>query len=253
MIRHQSILDELEKKGYMSVSELCDKFKVSSVTIRKDLKLLEKKGLLFKTHGGASIHNPYINERNVSEKENINANEKKAIAQEAIKLIKPNDDIMIGSGTSMQALAHELKMDHDLNIITSSLNVSIELTRYPRFNILQLGGNVRHSSSSVTGYFSTSVLKNISCNLLFLGVDGIDLEFGCTTTSIEEAILNQNMIASAQKVIVLADSSKFNKKGFGKICDIPSINHIITDSAINNEVVHELKGRGVEVTVVNSP
>lgn len=250
MIRHQSILDELEKRGYMSVSELCDKFKVSSVTIRKDLRLLEKKGLLFKTHGGASIQNPYINERNVSEKENINANEKKAIAQEAIKLIKPNDDIMIGSGTSMQALAHELNMDQELNIITSSLNVSIELTKSPHYNILQLGGNVRHSSSSVTGHFSTSVLKNISCNLLFLGVDGIDLDFGCTTTSIEEAILNQNMIESAQKVIVLADATKFNKKGFGKICDVSYIHHIITDANVDNELVKELRGRGIEVTVV---
>ena len=194
---------------------------------------------------------PYINERNVSEKENINVDEKKAIAREAVKLIEPNDDIMIASGTTMQALAYEINMEQNLNVITSSLNVSIELTKSPYFNILQLGGNVRHSSSSVTGHFSTSVLDNISCNLLFLGVDGIDLEFGCTTTSLEEAVLNKNMIKSAQKVIVLADSSKFNKKGFGKICDLIDIQHIITDSGISNAIVQEIRGRGIEMTVAS--
>jgi len=251
MIRHQSILNELKKKGYISVSELCDKFKVSSVTIRKDLKLLDKKGLLFKTHGGATINNPYINERNVSEKENINISEKKMIAQEALKLVKPNDDIMISSGTTMQAFARELNIEQELNVITSSLNVSIELTKCPSINILQLGGNVRHSSSSVTGHFSTSVLKNITCNLLFLGVDGIDIGFGCTTTSLEEAILNQEMIKSAQKVIVLADSTKFNKKGFGKICDLEEIQHIITDSGISNAIAKEIRGKGIELTIAS--
>lgn len=250
MKRHQAILDLLEKESYVSVQQLCDLFKVSAVTIRKDLKLLEDKGLLFRTHGGATAENPYINDRHVNEKEKLHVKEKEAIANAAVKLIKPHDSIMIASGTTMQALAKALTIEDELNITTSSLNVSLELTKSPYYDILQLGGTVRHSSSSVTGHFSQAVLENISCNLLFLGVDGIDINHGCTTTSLEEAMLNKKMIASAQKVIVLADSSKFNRKGFGKICDLSEIHHIITDSGISTTIAEEIKGTGIQLTLV---
>lgn len=250
MKRHQAILDLLEKENYVSVQQLCDLFKVSAVTIRKDLKLLEDKGLLFRTHGGATVENPYINDRHVSEKEKLHVSEKEAIAKAAVKLIKPNDSIMIASGTTMQALAKTLSIEEQLNITTSSLNVSLELTKSPYYDILQLGGTVRHSSSSVTGHFSQAVLENISCNLLFLGVDGIDINHGCTTTSLEEAMLNKKMISSAQKVIVLADSSKFNRKGFGKICNLSEIHHIITDSGISHTLAEEIQSMGIQLTLV---
>lgn len=250
MKRHQAILELLEKENYVSVSYLCDLFEVSAVTIRKDLKLLEDKGLLFRTHGGATIQNPYINDRHVSEKEKLNVTEKEGIAEAAVELIKPNDSIMIASGTTMQSLAMAINIDGPLNVTTSSLNVALELTKSPYYSVLQLGGNVRHSSSSVTGHFSQAILENISCNLLFLGVDGIDVNHGCTTTSLEEAMLNKKMIESAQKIIVLADSSKFNRKGFGKICDLSDIHHIITDSGISQTLAKEIKGLGIQLTVV---
>jgi DeoR family transcriptional regulator of aga operon len=250
MKRHQAILDLLQNEGYIGVSELCKMFNVSAVTIRKDLKLLENKGLLFRTHGGATFENPYINDRNVSEKEKIHIKEKNAIALAAVKLIKPEDSIMIGSGTSMQSLAKAINIEGHLNVTTSSLNVSLELTKSPHYDILQLGGNVRHSSSSVTGHFSQAILENISCNLLFLGVDGIDMGYGCTTTSLSEAMLNKKMIESAQKIIILADSSKFNRKGFGKICDISEIHHIITDSGISSTLAQEIRDHGIQLTLV---
>jgi DeoR family transcriptional regulator of aga operon len=250
MKRHQSILELLEKDNYVSVKLLCDLFKVSAVTIRKDLKFLESKGLLFRTHGGATIENPYINDRHVNEKEKLHVKEKETIASEAVKLINPNDSIMIASGTTMQTFAKALKIEEPLNITTSSLNVSLELTKSPYYKIFQLGGVVRHNSSSITGYFSDRVLENISCHLLFLGVDGIDLNYGCSTSSLEEATLNKKMIASAQKVIVLADSSKFNRKGFGKICDLSEVHQIITDSGISNTLAQEIRKLGIQITLV---
>jgi len=249
MKRHQSILELMEKENYVSVQQLCDFFKVSAVTIRKDLKLLESKGLLFRTHGGATINDPYINDRHVSEKEKFNVKEKEAIATEAVKLISPNDSIIIASGTTMQTFAKALRIEETLNITTSSLNVSLELAKSPYYKILQLGGNIRHNSSSVTGYYSDVVLENISCHLLFLGVDGIDIDYGCSTTSLEEATLNKKMITSAQKVIVLADSSKFNKKGFGKICNLSDIHQIITDSKISNTLADKIRSRGIQLTI----
>ena len=248
--RHQDILNLLDKENYISVSKLCETFNVSAVTIRKDLKLLEEKGLVFRSHGGVSKENPYVKDKNVSEKEQLNVEEKNAISEAAAQLIKPNDAIMIASGTTMQMFASAIPINYPLHITTSSLNVALELSKSEQFKILQLGGMLRHSSSSVTGHFSHQILENISCNLLFLGVDGIDLSYGLTTTSLEEAMLNKKMIASAQKVIVLTDSSKFNRRGFGKICEFNEVNHIITDKNLGSKIAKDIKSQGIELTLV---
>ena len=250
MKRHQEILEILQKDNYVEVTDLCEKLDVSAVTIRKDLKLLEDKGLLFRTHGGASFENPYMNDRPVNEKEKISIEEKNGIAQAAANLISENDSFMIASGTTVQALARAINIQGKLNIITSSLNVAVELLKNKDYDIIQLGGNVRHSSSSVIGHYANFILNDISCNQLFIGVDGIDLDYGCTTTSLEEAALNQKMIQSAQKTIVLADSSKFGKKSFGKICSLDCVHHIITDSGISSKVVNRIKAMGIKLTVV---
>jgi len=116
--------------------------------------------------------------------------------------------------------------------------------------VIQLGGMLRKSSSSVMGPYSESILKDFFCSKLFLGVDGIDLEFGLTTTNMMEAHLNRQMISVSQKTIVLTDSTKFGKRGFGKICNIDEIDHIITDSGISEHVVKQLQSLGVTVTIV---
>ena len=116
--------------------------------------------------------------------------------------------------------------------------------------MIQLGGLLRKSSSSVTGSYAEKILDDFSCSKLFLGVDGIDVEFGLTTTNMMEAQLNRKMIQAAQKTIVLADSSKFGKRGFGKICGLEDIEQVITDHNISEHMVETLKGIGIEVTIV---
>ena len=167
MKRHQEILKILQKDKYVEVSDLCEKLDVSAVTIRKDLKLLEDKGLLFRTHGGASLENPYMKDRPVNEKEKISIDEKNHIAIAAAKLISENDSFMIASGTTVQALARAINVPGKLNIITSSLNVAVELLKNKDYEVIQLGGNVRHSSSSVIGHYANYILDDISCNQLF--------------------------------------------------------------------------------------
>ena len=124
------------------------------------------------------------------------------------------------------------------------------LVQHPGIEVIQLPGIIRKTSSSVTGNFAEEMLSHFSFSKLFLGVDGIDLEFGLTTTNMMEAQLNKKMIAASQKTIVLADSSKFGKRGFGRICGLEDIEHIITDSNISEHLVDTLKGLGIEVTIV---
>ena len=100
------------------------------------------------------------------------------------------------------------------------------------------------------GAYAEKILEDFSCSKLFLGVDGIDIEFGLTTTNMMEAQLNRKMIECAQKTIVLADSSKFGKRGFGKICGLEVIEQVITDSGISDHMVTTLEGMGIEITIV---
>lgn len=249
--RHQLILRKLQDNGHVNVQELSAQMKVSEVTIRKDLKLLEDKNLLYRTHGGGSKANPYTNDKPVSEKEALNADEKRGIARVAAKMVGDNDSIIIASGTTMLALARSLNPEKHLTVITSALNVALELSGHQHIDVLQLGGQIRQNSSSVMGPYAEQILADVSCSILFLGVDGIDLEMGLTTTSLMEARLNQRMIDAVQTTVVLADSSKFGRRGLGKICTIDQVEHIITDDGISASVVKILEDKGVKVTIVS--
>lgn len=248
--RHQFILSRIQRDQYINVVELCRELKVSSVTIRKDLKLLEDKNLLFRTHGGATVNNPYTVDRPVNEKEKIQSTEKNKIGAAAAKLLKENDSIVVASGTTLLYFARNIPQGLSLTVVTSALNIALELMGEPSVEVIQLGGLLRKSSSSVMGAYAEQVLQDFYFNTLFLGVDGIDLDHGLTTTNAMEAHLNRKMISVAQKIVVLADSTKFGKRGFGKICGFEDVDHIITDKGISQQMVTHLEGMGVTVTIV---
>lgn len=247
--RHTSILEILKQRGSVSVTDLAELLKVSSVTIRKDLTLLEDKKLLYRTHGCAIPMNPYINDRHVNEKEKLFPEEKQAISRQAATLITPDDSIIIASGTTMFFLAREIRPIEHLTVITSSIHVTSILAHHKNIDIIQLGGLIRNSSVSVVSEYAEKMLENFSCSKLFIGVDGIDPDYGLTTSNLMEANLNRSMIQAAQKIIVLTDSSKFGRKGFGRICSLESVDQIITDEKVSPQVVKALTNRGIEITI----
>ncbi|MCC5928858.1 MAG: DeoR/GlpR transcriptional regulator [Cyclobacteriaceae bacterium] len=248
--RHQYILDQLQKEGEVKVADLCEILDVSSVTIRKDLKFLEEKKLLFRTHGSATLKDPYVNDRSVEEKKLLKVDEKESIAIKAAEMVLNDEAIIIGSGTTMASLAYALRKKSRLTVLTAAMNVTLTLIDHPDIEIVQLGGIVRKSSSSVVGNYAEDMIQNFACSKLFLGVDGITLDFGLTTSNMMEAHLNREMMRVAQKTIVLADSSKFGKRGFGKICGIEDIDHIITDHNISENMLRSLEALGIEVSIV---
>jgi DeoR family transcriptional regulator of aga operon len=247
--RHERIINKLKETGKVTVQELSTELSVSEVTIRKDLRALEDKNLLFRTHGGATRSNPYTSDRHVEVKVKIKAEEKEAIAKEAVKLIGDNDSIILASGTTILALAQVITPNKRLNIITSAINVSLELSGRDFVEVSQLGGQLRASSNSVVGPYAEQFLKDITCGVLFLGVDGIDLDYGFTTTNLMEASLNQKFIDVAQYTVILADSSKFGKRGFSRICTFDDVQHIITDEGVSDDTVKQLEEKGVRVTI----
>ena len=250
--RQDSIMEVLIKQESVSVNELAEQLNVSTVTIRKDLNELEQANRLYRSHGKAILLNPFTINRSVNEKEKLSPEQKDAIGREAAKLIDRDDSIIIASGTTVHALARNIKPIHRLTVVTASLQVSVTLSQDECNDIIQLGGNVRHSSLSVVGQYSKTLLENCSFSKLFIGVDGIDFNYGFTTTDttgMRYAELNQQMMRASQKVIVLADSSKFGKRGFAKIGDIEDIDMIITDSGVSPDVINQITDRGINLII----
>ncbi|TFV96109.1 DeoR/GlpR transcriptional regulator [Algoriphagus kandeliae] len=248
--RHRYILDQLEKTGLVTVSDLSKALNVTMVTVRKDLKLLEKKGLLYRSHGSATSVSPYVSDRSVQVKKLEQVEEKSRIAQKALDYLEPHEAIIIGSGTTVGAFAQAIPRNYPLTVLTAAMNVVLALIDTAELELVQLGGVVRKSSGSAVGHFAEEMLKSFACNKLYLSVDGISLEHGLTTSNMMEAHLNAEMIRSVQKTIILADSHKFGRKGFGKICDLEDIDVIITDAGIPEIYREKLEGKGIEVVVV---
>ena len=247
--RHKHILDCLARDGYVRVAEMAKELDVTTVTIRKDLKYLEEKKLLYRTHGSASPVNPQTQEVEVREKEKIHLDEKRRIAMAAAQLIEPDDSIIIASGSTVQMLGDFIQPQGHLTVVTSSLKTAVQLNSMDRVDVIQLGGNVRKNSLSVVGVYTSQFFEQITCSKLFLGVDGIDLDYGITNSNIEEALLNIKMIEASQRTIIMADSSKFGRRGFGRICNLDRIDVIITDSGITASVARAIEDAGIELII----
>jgi len=248
--RHHFILESLQQREYISVAELSQATSVSEVTIRKDLQVLEGQRLLYRTFGGASTKHLYMSDRPLREKELAHAEQKQRIAAAAVPLIGHHDSLIIGSGTTVQLLAQQLTSSKHLTVITSALKTALTLLDKPNIEVLQMGGFLRPLSAAVFGQYAEAMLEELSCGVVFLGVDGIDLEKGLTSASPTEAKLNQCMMRAAEVVVVLADSSKFGKRGLGKICSVDQVQYIVTDKGAPATMVQAIEALGVTVLVV---
>ena len=248
--RHKYILESLAKNGFIKVIDIAKELDVTPVTIRKDLKYLEEKKLLYRTHGSASPINPLTSDIDVQEKEKLRKDEKKRIAIEAAKLVEENDSIIIASGSTVHMFAEQIVPTNHLTVVTASLKTALLLNAVNNIEVIQLGGTVRKNSFSVIGDYTSQFFEQITCSKLFLGVDGIDLEYGITNSNIEEAILNKKMIEASLRTIILADSSKFGRRGFSKICNLDRIDVIITDSGISKSMAQSIEEMGIELMIV---
>ena len=172
--RHDFIMDLLQQQGSVSVAALAERLKVSEVTIRKDLTLLEEKKMLYRAHGSAILINPYINDRPVNEKGETQRR-REACHRHPRRVARHADDsILIASGTTMLFLAREIKAQGRLTVITSAVNIVPILVRDHNVDVVQLGGMVRNTSVSAVGVYAERMLQDFSCSKLYLGVDGID-------------------------------------------------------------------------------
>jgi DeoR/GlpR family transcriptional regulator of sugar metabolism len=247
--RRALILKMLETENELLVTSLSKTLGISEVTIRKDLTNLQNRNLLVRTRGGA-IRKPIENlneDTAISKKSMFNFREKERIGRMAAALIKDGDHIMLDSGTTTLEIAKNLDRYTNLTILTNAINIAEELLKYKRFTVIMLGGHLRVNSHSTIGPIAMNTLGNFANYKLFLGVDSFSFENGISTPNMEEAMLNQAMIAQASEVIAVFDSSKFNKRSFCHIAHCEQINAIVTDNNLPTNTISRLKAKNIRL------
>jgi DeoR family transcriptional regulator of aga operon len=249
--RRSFILRQLEKDNQVNVSALSRQFKVSEVTIRKDLKHLEKKNILIRSRGGAMKQSLINIDLSIYDRRKQNIKLKEVIGTAAANLVINGETILIDTGTTMMEMAKHLPKKIDITVITNSVDITFRLAEYPNIRVIMPGGILRRNSLALVGEQAAESLRNFYCDKYFLSADGVDVERGMLTTNIEEASLARINIKNSKQVFALIDSSKFHNKGITTIAPLSEIDTIITDNGIPADILQEIRGLGVNVLIAD--
>lgn len=245
--RKQQILELLKTDGSVKVTQLSKLFKVSEVTVRNYLSDMERKGLLSRIHGGAvSSYKPYYS-MNMNQRLETNQQAKVQIGEKIASLIKPNDTVMLNSGTTTLLTFRKFPAEYTLNIVTNSIAIALEASGNPNYNVVLVGGTINTKYQFSFGTDAVSQLKRYHADVNILSVDGVDLTNGFTTYYDKEAEVDRIMIEQSDKCIIAADNSKFRHTAFVKISDISVADVIATNEGISEDYIKEFKKKGIEL------
>jgi DeoR family transcriptional regulator of aga operon len=248
--RRRRILELLEAQERVTVEELVTRYGVSAVTIRGDLDALADLGAVVRSHGGALKRADTPEDVPLTVKETLHHAEKVRIGHAAAQMIKDGETIILDSGTTTAELARRFLKLRSLSVITNALNIAMEIASLPHVRLIMIGGILRQMSYSLAGPPAEHALRGLHADRLFLAVDGLDPEIGLMTPDVLEAQLNTVMIQVSREVVVVADSSKFQRRSLSVIAKLDAVHKVITDSGASPEVLAALRARNVEVIVV---
>jgi DeoR family transcriptional regulator of aga operon len=248
--RRQHVLSLIQRDGRVLVSELSEALGISRITIRKDLDFLESKGLVQRSHGGALAPNSgALFDPSLKEKERQHSVEKARIADAAVESVQEGQCILLDSGTTTTAIASRLREFQSLTVITNAINIAALLSD-TRVEVVLTGGTLRPNSSSLVGPIAEDMLREIHADILFLGVDGFDLQVGLTTPNVLEARVNRAMVSASKLVVAVCDATKFHRRSMALIVPPSRIHRVITDKALAAEDCEALRASEIEVTLV---
>lgn len=248
--RHLYIKEQLYKSGFVSVQDLADSLEVTGATIRRDLKILEAENVLRRNHGGASVIRDKVVELSLNDRSVICPEEKARIAHAAVSLLKENDSMGVTSGSTIEAFVRQLQVKWPIKVVTPSILLGVLLSEKMDVDLRILGGRIVSNSMSSRDEYTLQGLNNVRCSKLFFSCDGFSLEDGVTSAFVAEARLTNAMMNVAQQRILLADSSKIGKCGFGRICGLEEVDTLVTDSGISEQLKNKIEALGVDVIVV---
>lgn len=241
--RRQHILNLLQQRGSARTMDLARRFNVSDQTIRRDLQELASLGHITKSHGGGSL----INWAGASfhERTSVNREEKLAIAELAASLVAPGMTVVVGPGTTTEAVANFLD-GMAIRLVTNSLAVARAVTD-PRTEVLLTGGRYRSEAQLTVGDWTELNLARLFADISFIGVSGVDSDAGYTVTEEDEALSLRHSIRVAKRAVVVTDSSKFERLAKARVAPLGAVHLLITDAGLTGDWRIRLEANGVEV------
>lgn len=253
--RRNNIVDFLNKNKTATIENLKDFFNVSEITIRRDLYLLEQKGLIEKVYGGARSKKQLVSEIIFLKQLNKMVDEKKRIAIECAKRIHDGMTVVIHGGSTCLEIAKNLNNKKNLKIVTCSPSIvsvlwDLSIKKYLGFDIYCPGGKLQISPYFFTGKHSAQFFNNINIDIAFIGVIALNIEEGFMTTKEDEAELLLAIINSSKKIIAPTDHSKFTKSAFIKVGSLKMIDEIITDCGLKDEIYNKFIKKNIIITRV---
>lgn len=259
--RLANILELVVAQGSLKVEDVALALDVSEATVRRDFDALAKQQLLTRTHGGAVATGGSLG-LPLTYKIAKDDEAKHRIAIAAAEMVSRYQVVGINGGTTTTEVARALvarsefapgeasEMQPALTVVTNALNIATELTVRQQIKIVVTGGVARPHSYELTGPFAEEVLKEVNIDIAFLGVESIDPIRGAAANHEDEARVNQQMAARAQKIVIVTDSSKFSKRAFASIRPASEIDVLITDDGVDPRIADELRSLGVEIVIV---
>jgi DeoR/GlpR family transcriptional regulator of sugar metabolism len=232
--RQTAILERVRHEGGVRVSDLVVEFGVSDMTIRRDLEALADQGLVAKVHGGATVIRPGSTEEpGFAAKSVRNRAEKAAIAARAVQLVRPGMAVALSAGTTTAELARRLVTVPELTIVTNSVPVADVFFGSSRPDqTVVLTGGVRTPSDALVGPVAVAAIRTFHLDLLFLGVHGMSERAGFTTPNLMEAETDRALVAAAERLVVLADHSKWDLLGISTIAALEEADVLVTDGRL---------------------
>lgn len=250
--RRQAILELVRIKGVASLRELAAEVESSEVTIRRDVRVLESKGLLDRRRGGAAWPGGLSHEQTYVQKTRVAVAEKAAIGRLAASLVSEGDAIVVGAGTTTKELAVALAHMEDLTVVTNSILVA-QVLAPSRLEVVVTGGALRGSTYSLVGGAAEESLARLRVRYAFLSGNGLTAERGLSTPNMLAANVDHAIAACAEEVVVLADHTKVGIDTMFQTIPPESINHLVTDEGSDQETLDQLAAAGAQVYIAQVP
>ncbi|MEF3304577.1 DeoR/GlpR family DNA-binding transcription regulator [Paenibacillus sp. GYB003] len=244
--RYEKIVQLVNERGSIRVTELAELCDVTEETIRRDLDRLEQAGRLRRSHGGAVSVKDQQPEIPYAEREVTHAEEKRRIAEQAIKLISPNERIILDASSTAWYMAANLP-DIPLTVLTNSIKVATELAAKEKIEVISTGGILASRSLSYVGPLAERSLEAYYVDKAFISCKGVHLERGISESNELQARVKQQMIGIADRVVLLADSSKFGVQAFTHVAALSDVADIVTDRRLDGDTKRQLEERGISV------
>ena len=245
--RKNQILEKLHQEGKVVVSDLSRLYQVTEETIRRDLEKLENEGLAKKTYGGAILNQSLNTDVPYTVRKRTNVDAKKYIAELIGSLINDGDYIALDASSTALFVVKNIIHKKNITLITNSIEILLELAEKSNWNIFSTGGALKEGSLSLVGYSAERMVSEFHVDLAVCSCKGIDLSMGVTDSNEKDAQIKQAIFQAAKKRVLAVDDTKFDKISFTRICDLSSLDLVVTNCRPQDKWAEKLKELGADV------